>query len=145
MSELHDWMHEQVVQQIVAHHPPGSGGTCDTCVEKRKRMIIEPVDPDYKPEHVDTRTQDQIEQDEMGVMQAIKQALKCPQCAGVGWVTSNANWIPCQCNPKGLPPRGKAQKDCPTCGGDGHLDSGGVTPWGAGIDIPCPSCYPERQ
>lgn len=29
---------------------------------------------------------------------------------------------------------------CPTCGGEGGVDSGGVTPWGAGINIPCPSC-----
>lgn len=32
---------------------------------------------------------------------------------------------------------------CPQCGGAGHLDSGGVTPWGTGIDIPCPSCHPD--
>lgn len=30
--------------------------------------------------------------------------------------------------------------ECPQCGGTGGVDSGGVTPWGSGIDIPCPSC-----
>lgn len=29
---------------------------------------------------------------------------------------------------------------CPECGGKGGIDSGGVTPWGSGIMIPCPSC-----
>lgn len=29
---------------------------------------------------------------------------------------------------------------CPTCGGIGGIDSGGMTPWGEGINIPCPSC-----
>ena len=36
---------------------------------------------------------------------------------------------------------------CPECDGTGAVDSGGVTPWGAGIDIPCPRCSswtPER-
>ena len=33
---------------------------------------------------------------------------------------------------------------CPQCGGVGGVDSGGVTPWGTGIDIPCPSCTPDR-
>lgn len=27
---------------------------------------------------------------------------------------------------------------CYHCGGTGSVDSGGFTPWGAGIDIPCP-------
>jgi len=30
--------------------------------------------------------------------------------------------------------------ECGTCGGEGGVDSGGVTPWGWGIDIPCPEC-----
>lgn len=34
---------------------------------------------------------------------------------------------------------------CPECGGAGGVDSGGVTPWGSGINIPCPSCSNERQ
>lgn len=29
---------------------------------------------------------------------------------------------------------------CSNCGGSGSVDSGGVTPWGAPIDLPCPSC-----
>lgn len=33
-----------------------------------------------------------------------------------------------------------APNDCPYCGGEGGVDSGGITPWGAPIFIPCPSC-----
>ncbi len=29
---------------------------------------------------------------------------------------------------------------CLTCGGTGGVDSGGTTPWGTGIDLPCPEC-----
>lgn len=29
---------------------------------------------------------------------------------------------------------------CGTCGGLGGVDSGGVTPWGDGIMVPCPAC-----
>jgi len=29
---------------------------------------------------------------------------------------------------------------CPECGGEGVIDSGGVTPWMAPIDLPCPAC-----
>jgi hypothetical protein len=29
---------------------------------------------------------------------------------------------------------------CGTCGGEEVVDSGGVTPWGAGVEIPCPEC-----
>jgi len=29
---------------------------------------------------------------------------------------------------------------CCHCDGTGSVDSGGVTPWGAGIDIMCPAC-----
>ena len=29
---------------------------------------------------------------------------------------------------------------CPNCGVSGAVDSGGVTPWGAPIDLPCPAC-----
>ena len=31
---------------------------------------------------------------------------------------------------------------CPYCGGSGVVDSGGQTPWGQGIDLPCPACVP---
>lgn len=34
---------------------------------------------------------------------------------------------------------------CPQCGGTGGIDSGGFTPWGAGIELPCPSCFPETK
>lgn len=27
--------------------------------------------------------------------------------------------------------------NCPECGGTGAVDSGGFTPWGQGIDVPC--------
>ena len=29
---------------------------------------------------------------------------------------------------------------CSQCNGTGSVDSGGVTPWGYGIDVPCPMC-----
>lgn len=41
---------------------------------------------------------------------------------------------------------GEILRDCPdctpcgNCGGTGAVDSGGVTPWGAPIDLPCPAC-----
>lgn len=31
-------------------------------------------------------------------------------------------------------------QSCRECGGEGGVDSGGVTPWGSAIMIPCPSC-----
>lgn len=34
---------------------------------------------------------------------------------------------------------------CGECGGTGGVDSGGMTPYGSGIDIPCPSCSPNSQ
>jgi len=37
------------------------------------------------------------------------------------------------------------EEKCPTCGGVGGIDSGGMTPWGEGINIPCPSCSPATQ
>jgi hypothetical protein len=37
------------------------------------------------------------------------------------------------------------QKDCPDCLGEGVVDSGGFTPWGAGIDIPCRRCIPNAN
>jgi hypothetical protein len=30
-----------------------------------------------------------------------------------------------------------SNKNCPTCKGTGSTDSGGVTPWGESIDVPC--------
>lgn len=27
--------------------------------------------------------------------------------------------------------------ECPLCSGYGSVDSGGITPWGEGIDLPC--------
>lgn len=32
------------------------------------------------------------------------------------------------------------EKTCQTCGGSGGVDSGGFTPWGSPIDVPCPDC-----
>jgi hypothetical protein len=32
---------------------------------------------------------------------------------------------------------------CPDCGGTGGIDSGGMTPWGAPISLPWPSCGPK--
>lgn len=33
---------------------------------------------------------------------------------------------------------------CPNCKGSGEMDSGGVTPWGAGIDVRCNCTYPQE-
>ena len=30
---------------------------------------------------------------------------------------------------------------CPLCGGAGVVDSGGQTPWGSWINVPCPLCH----
>lgn len=35
-------------------------------------------------------------------------------------------------------------KDCPECGGIGGVDSGGSTPWGSPIWLPCPSCSSQK-
>jgi DnaJ-class molecular chaperone len=52
------------------------------------------------------------------------------QCPGVGQNPRNP-----------LSDRRPLWKDqCPSCGGTGSVDSGGVTPWGASIDIACPDC-----
>lgn len=46
---------------------------------------------------------------------------------------------------------GEELADCPDCtpchecGGSGGVDSGGFTPWGAPIDLPCPSCAETRR
>lgn len=32
---------------------------------------------------------------------------------------------------------------CLDCEGEGSIDSGGVTPWGTFIDVPCPACSGE--
>lgn len=34
---------------------------------------------------------------------------------------------------------------CHECGGTGGVHSGGVTPWGSAITLPCPSCSPNNQ
>ena len=44
-----------------------------------------------------------------------------------------ADWI-CQCRNE------VAVSSCLSCGGTGVVDSGGVTPWGASIDVPFPEC-----
>ena len=35
--------------------------------------------------------------------------------------------------------------DCAECGGSGVIDSGGVTPWGTGINVECPACHGTGQ
>lgn len=37
------------------------------------------------------------------------------------------------------------EKPCETCGGSGLVDSGGQTPWGAWIDMPCPDCQGKEE
>ena len=37
------------------------------------------------------------------------------------------------------------EKPCETCGGSGLVDSGGQTPWGAWIDMPCPACQVKEE
>lgn len=58
--------------------------------------------------------------------------MKCKTCNGRGKVQSGyagEELIDCpDCTP------------CGNCGGKGSVDSGGVTPWGAPIDLPCPQC-----
>lgn len=34
----------------------------------------------------------------------------------------------------------EAEPKCPYCGGSGIVDSGGQTPWGQWIELPCPEC-----
>ena len=34
--------------------------------------------------------------------------------------------------------------ECEYCGGEGVVDSGGVTPWGEGINVPCGACKPTE-
>lgn len=34
----------------------------------------------------------------------------------------------------------RMKKLCPNCGGESCIDSGGATPWGSGIDLPCEAC-----
>ena len=34
----------------------------------------------------------------------------------------------------------KNKKTCPRCEGMGEVDSGGMTPWDAGINVCCPDC-----
>lgn len=37
------------------------------------------------------------------------------------------------------------KKVCPKCGGTGMADSGGTTPWGWPIEIPCDCQEPEKR
>ncbi len=34
---------------------------------------------------------------------------------------------------------------CPQCDGSGGVDSGGFSPWGAAITLPCPACNPQKD
>lgn len=39
---------------------------------------------------------------------------------------------------------GATENKCHECGAAGVIDSGGITPWGSGINIPCPACESNR-
>lgn len=41
------------------------------------------------------------------------------------------------------PPTSLSYQPCGTCDGETVVDSGGVTPWGAAIDLPCPECVSQ--
>jgi hypothetical protein len=60
------------------------------------------------------------------------------------WKESNNN-ITRQADKDGSVEGVVEQKDCPDCLGEGVVDSGGFTPWGAGIDIPCRRCIPNAE
>lgn len=34
---------------------------------------------------------------------------------------------------------------CGTCGGEGVVDSGGQTPWGEWVNVPCPECTDRKE
>ena len=47
---------------------------------------------------------------------------------------------------EGGPVQGEPEPEpCHECGGTGGVDSGGVTPWGSPISLPCPSCSKEIE
>lgn len=62
----------------------------------------------------------------------------CKTCKGRGWIqTGIAGERLERCTDCNVAP-------CGTCHGEGVIDSGGVTPWGAAIDVPCPECEEAR-
>ena len=62
----------------------------------------------------------------------------CKTCNGRGWVQAGyAGEQLERCTDCNAAP-------CGTCHGEGVIDSGGVTPWGAAIEIPCPECERAR-
>jgi len=62
----------------------------------------------------------------------------CKTCNGRGQIQAGLageELEPCpECNPRA----------CSQCHGEGVIDSGGFTPWGQPIDIPCPECELAR-
>ncbi len=60
--------------------------------------------------------------------------MSCKECGGRKWIQGGCageTLERCEsCNPE----------PCSICDGSGSVDSGGVTPWGSPIGIPCPSC-----
>src|ERR1700722_6474829 len=75
---------------------------------------------------------------------------KCSECVGMKhhWNADAADSLPpdhedfapgdygCKhCDQRG--------RECPDCGGDGSVDSGGFQPWGSPIDVGCPTCKGE--
>jgi hypothetical protein len=64
--------------------------------------------------------------------------LNCKTCGGRGYVQAGLAGEQLErcpdCN----------TAPCSVCHGEGVIDSGGVTPWGAEILLPCPDCERER-
>lgn len=65
----------------------------------------------------------------------------CPGCLSPidGRKVSTMAALGLQCDPEP-----ETQQLCATCHGGGVIDSGGVTPWGSEILLPCPDCERER-
>lgn len=65
--------------------------------------------------------------------------MTCKKCNGRGQIQSGLageELEPCpDCNPR----------PCFTCHGDETIDSGGFTPWGSPILLPCPDCDRKRH
>lgn len=60
----------------------------------------------------------------------------CKTCNGRGWIQSGLAGESLERCPDCTP--------CDSCGGEETIDSGGVTPWGAAINVPCPACAPNK-
>jgi hypothetical protein len=69
----------------------------------------------------------------------------------LGWVfQSGSGEVLCNNNtPNGkrfnlIEVKGNIFETCPYCLGEGFVDSGGFTPWGDGINVPC-SCIKDKK